>query len=195
MANDLTPRQDKLVEYVAMGEEGQAAAIKAGYSPKSAKAQASQQLNNPKLQKAIEERKQYYRSIADVEAKDVIGAYQEMAFASIEDSLNDKGDLDFKKAKKNGSAKLIKKITTQHTKSGVNTIVEFYPRTEALSQLSDILGIKQLPRDNEKDRTKAIEELAAKIADRTGIAVSPELAAQMVSELYGDVPLTSDASN
>jgi hypothetical protein len=109
-----------------------------------------------------------------------------MAFASIEDSMDENGALDFAKAKKNGSAKLIKKITTQHTKNGTNTIVEFYPRTEALSQLSDILGIKQLPKTNDKDREAWASEIAAKIAERTGATVSPELAQRLLSEQFGD---------
>jgi len=181
--SDLTPKEAKFVDIVAKGSTSKLqAAIQAGYSPKTAHVTAYETLSKPRIQEALKERQFYYRSIAEVDAKDIIGAYQEMAFASIEDALDENGGLDFEKAKANGSAKLIKKITKQHTQNGVNTIVEFYPRTEALGQLTDILGIKQLPRENDKTIQTLVEE---QIRDYVGKGMSEDYAREIVHEAAG----------
>ena len=138
------------MDLVAKGETATDAYKRSGHkATKSAGIQASQKLNTPIIQEALEKRRAYFRSIADVDAKDIIGAQAEIAFASIEDAMDDEGVLDFAKAKENGSAKLIKKISRQQTKYGETVAVEFYSRTDALAQLADILGIKQKPREND----------------------------------------------
>lgn len=144
----LNARELKFVDLIAKGLGYEEAAIKAGYAPGAARNRATKLLNKPAVSEAIDQRRSYFRSIADVEAKDIIGAQVEIAFASIEDALDDSGRLDFEKAKKNGSAKLIKKISRQQTKYGENVSIEFYSRTDALNHLSDILGLKQMPREN-----------------------------------------------
>lgn len=144
----MTDKEEKFVDFVAKGCGHAEAAEKAGYSKRSAGTLASRLLNNPEVKDAIQARREYFRSIADVDAKDIIGAQVEIAFASIEDALDDKGNLDFAKAKKNGSAKLIKKISRSDTKYGENVSVEFYSRADALGHLSEILGLKQMPREN-----------------------------------------------
>lgn len=144
----LNRQQQIFVDAVSLGKSHRDAAVEAGYSLKSASVIASKLLNLGKVQTALQERQEYYRSISDVQPEEVIGAHKEMAFASIEDALDDNGRLDFAKAKANGSAKLIKKISRQQTKYGETVAVEFYSRTEALGQLTDILGLKQAPRDN-----------------------------------------------
>lgn len=144
----MKPKERKFVDLVAKGVGHEKAATQAGYSARSSHTLASRLLQKVEIQDALEKRREYFRSIADVEAKDIIGAQVEIAFASIEDALDDDGRLDFKKAKENGSAKLIKKLSRQQTKHGETIAVEFYSRTDALGQLSDILGLKQMPREN-----------------------------------------------
>lgn len=153
---ELNTKQQKFVDAVANGVSNRDAAIAAGYSAKNADSIASRLSKNIKVTTALEERQAYYRSIANVESSEVIGAYKEMAFASIEDALDETGYLDFDKAKKTGAAKLIKKISRQQTKYGETVAVEFYSRTDALSQLSDILGIKQLPKENAETIEKVL---------------------------------------
>lgn len=159
----LTHKERKFVDLVSKGVSHQQAAKEAGYSPRSAAVTASRLLKKANVGNALEERKAYYRSIADVQAKDIIGAQQEMAFASIEDALDDNGFLDFQKAKKTGAAKLIKKISRQQTKFGENVAVEFYSRSEALGQLTDILGLKQMPKANAATIVELAEQVKAEL--------------------------------
>lgn len=146
----LTHKEQKFVDLVARGIGYEEAAKQSGYSERSAATLASRLLKKVEVSSEIKKRQEYYRTLADVTDKEIIGAHVEMAFASIEDALNDTGYLDFAKAKENGSAKLIKKISRVNTKYGENVAVEFYARTDALGQLTDILGLKQLPQENTK---------------------------------------------
>ncbi|MBX3288361.1 MAG: terminase small subunit [Acidobacteria bacterium] len=156
----IASRDEKFVDLVAKGTSPTEAYKKAGFKDtKNARINASQKLANPNTQALLEQRKEFYRSIADVEAAQIIGAQQEIAFGSIEDALDDTGRLDFEKAKKNGSVRLIKKISRQHTQHGENVVVEFYSRTDALNQLADMLGLKQQPRQNEADLKRIVEAI------------------------------------
>lgn len=156
----LTTQDEQFVDKVAKGVAASRAYVEVGHkSTKNNRKSAGDKLRKPHIQQALEERKAYFRSIADVEAKDIIGAQQEIAFASIEDALDESGRLDFNKARENGSAKLIKKIARQQTQYGENVTVEFYSRTDALSQLADMLGLKQAPRQNEADLKKTVDAL------------------------------------
>ena len=152
----LTVKEQKFVDLVAKGTGKAEAAKQAGYSTRNAAVLASELQKKPNIVTALEERRAFFRSIADVEAKDIIGAQAEIAFATIEDALDDDGRLDFKKAKENGSTKLIKKISRQQTKYGETVAVEFYSRSDALGQLTDILGLKQNPRENADTLAKVL---------------------------------------
>lgn len=171
-----TPRDERFVDLVAKGMPATEAYKKAGFkATKNANTNAAQKLAKPSTQSLLEKRKAFYRSIADVEAAQIIGAQQEIAFASIEDALDDTGRLDFKKAKKNGSVRLIKKISRQHTQHGENVVVEFYSRTDALNQLADMLGLKQQPKPN-TDETAQFMQLIKQQAEATGRSVAEEAA-------------------
>lgn len=157
----LNHKEQIFVDAVAKGVGHEQAAIKAGYSPKSARTLATRLLKKVEIAEALQKRREYFRSIADVEAKDIIGAQAEIAFGSIEDALDESGRLDYPKAVKNGSAKLIKKISRQQTKYGETVAVEFYSRTDALGQLTDILGLKQQPRNNDADNLSIAKKVVA----------------------------------
>lgn len=197
-ANDV--RDEKFADLIAKGVQPSEAYVKAGFrKTKNVSVLANHKLNSVTLTPLLEQRKAYFRSIADVEAAQIIGAQQEIAFASIEDALDNNGNLDFVKAKANGSVKLIKRISRQATKYGESVSVEFYSRTDALSQLADMLGLKQMPKTNLADAElvklrNAIEAWAKKkgttyetevrlYLDNFSETVKPEIKDKLVSEL------------
>jgi hypothetical protein len=157
---------ERFVDLVAQGvPPGEAHRQSAGTTSSSANQTGFAKMNKPHISAAIEERKAFYRSLANVEAEHVIGALQEMAFSSIEDSLDERGNFDFQKAKENGALKLVKKITTRTGKRGEDgeptwkeTTVELYSRADALSQLAEVLGLKKAPQKN-NPRTRLIEAI------------------------------------
>lgn len=193
-------RDDKFVDLVAKGKAPSEAYVEAGFNKtKNVSVNANQKLKQPKIQSLLEQRKAHFRSIADVEALDIIGAQAEIAFASIEDALDDQGILDFVKAKQNGSAKLIKKISRSQTQYGESIAVEFYSRTDALGQLTDILGLKQQPKANEadieldrlrsimmawaKESDTPIEQIYQFVRERYGTVLPKNVTQQLVSDL------------
>lgn len=196
MEKKLTKKEEVFVEAIANPavSSNTQAALLAGYSENTACAIANENLNKPYIQTAIEKRKAEYRALADVEAKDIIGAQQEIAFASIEDALDDDGYINFPKAKQNGAAKLIKKISRTPNKYGEAVTVEFYSRSDALNQLADILGIKQMPKENEnshwvraaqtlisKGSAKDIQE-AIQLLKEAEFQITPEIETALISE-------------
>ncbi len=145
-------KETAFVNAVAKGVPISKAYVDAGFkNTKNVRTNASQKLAQPHIHALLEKRKEEFREIANVEALHIIGAQQQIAFASIEDALDDNGNLDIRKAKENGSVALIKKISRQTTKYGENIAVEFYSRQDALGQLADFLGLKQAPKTNEND--------------------------------------------
>lgn len=142
----LTVKEEIFAEKVGTGSTLAEAARAAGYrSP----ANAADFAKRFPVMKRIEELKAYYRALAQIEAEDIVGAQMELAFAPIEDALDDDGNFNFKKAKANGSTRLIKEINTRYDKEGnKNITVKFYSRAEALSQLAELLGIKKAPQKN-----------------------------------------------
>lgn len=182
----LTQKEQKFVDGISKGLGNERAAIDAGYSPKSARTLAARLLQKVAIHTAIQKRRDYFRSISDVEAQEIIGAQAEIAFASIEDALDDAGILDFQKAKENGSAKLIKKISRTQNQFGENVAVEFYSRAEALGQLTEILGLKQMPKANES----TVADLANIVAKRLiESGWSEDDARDQVAKIYPEVPV------
>ena len=82
---ELTLKQQAFVEEYVVHFDGKRAAIKAGYSEASASAQASQQLNNPKIQTAIAKVLDQYALKHDVLKKRVLDQLANIAFSDITD--------------------------------------------------------------------------------------------------------------
>ena len=71
-SSTLTGKQQRFVQEYVIGWNATQAAIKAGYSEKTAKEQASQLLTKPNVMAAVEAKKQEIAEKADIKAQDVI---------------------------------------------------------------------------------------------------------------------------
>lgn len=73
----LTPRQLIFVQEYIKSRNGTQAAIKAGYSPKSAEVQASRLLKNDKIRKHLEKvQDQINRDLREIFVEDAVKAYE-----------------------------------------------------------------------------------------------------------------------
>lgn len=149
----LTKRQSKFVDAMVdpQTKSQTEAAKKAGYAKNRLRQTAHETVTKSYIQEAIKNRKAKLAQLAEVTEKEVMGATVEIAFASIEDALDDDGNLDFAKAKENGSVSLIKKITRNPTKYGETVSVEFYPKDAAQTRLGEYLGMKTQDKKNPQD--------------------------------------------
>jgi phage terminase small subunit len=89
----VTPKQARFVEEYLQDLNGTQAAIRAGYSEKTANEQAAQLLKKPEVAKAIEAAKDKRSERADVDALWVLKRLHEEATADIADLYDDSGNL------------------------------------------------------------------------------------------------------
>lgn len=145
-----TKKQEKFVEEMANpNTKSQAeAARKAGYSPKRAKQTASENVTKSYLLERIEQRKKEAEQFAKITRSAVLGATAQIAFASIDDALDENGNFDIDKARASGAVHRIKKLRTKtlHKPLGEKEViveVEFYANDAALAKLGNYLGMEK----------------------------------------------------
>jgi phage terminase small subunit len=181
-----TLKQEKFIEGVVQHGNAAKAARDAGYSPKTAKVIASENLTKPNVREHIERRKVAAMASAHIHTDVIVGSLVDIAMATLDDVLDSKGRFDIKKARANGSIHAVKRITpTQH---GVS--VEMYSRLDAIAQARDNFGMKQEPRANtyEETRRMEVEKEIDKISESEGC--DRPTAARMLRDALGqDSPL------
>lgn len=120
MSEKLTYRQGLFVEHYLQDPNATKAAIKAGYSPKTAYSQGQRLLKNVEVRKRVNMRLE--KAIMD--ADEVLQRLSKQARASFLDVLNDDGDLDLADIRERDVADLVKKLKVTKKASG-ETSYEF----------------------------------------------------------------------
>jgi len=87
-----TPKPARFVEEYLIDLNGRQAAIRAGYSSKTAEVQASRLLRNAKVQKALEEAMQARSKRTEITADRVVSELARIAFANMRDYWPKKGE-------------------------------------------------------------------------------------------------------
>lgn len=149
-SNDVSVKAAKFAKEMAKPDikAPREAAIKAGFSEKTASAAASRLLKDVKIQNRIAERKAEVAKYADITDAQILGATALRAFATIDDVLDVNGRLDIAKARRTGAIHLIKKITRSQTPNGENVAVEFYSNESAQDRLGSYLGLEKQAAEN-----------------------------------------------
>ena len=89
----VTPKQSALISEYMVDYKGTAAALRAGYSPKSAAAQASIVLGLPHVQKEMVKRQGKIARKLDISAERVLEELGRIAFADVRELFDDNGNL------------------------------------------------------------------------------------------------------
>lgn len=140
-------RDEMFVDFIAKGKTQSEAYRLAGFNDNgNAGVCASNKVQ--KVTDLLAERRAYFRSIANIEAEDIIGAQTEIAFGNFEEAFDEFGNYNHQKAVATGAFRLIKKVSTTYSKMGKTVNVEAYSRADALSQLAEMLGLKKAPQKN-----------------------------------------------
>lgn len=163
----LSIKEEKFVENMAdpSATSPRKAAKAAGYSEKTSSQIANENLNKPYIIAAIEKRKAEVAQHANITPEQVLGATALRAFATIDDALDDNGNLDVEKARKTGAIHLIKKISRNQGKYGENVAVEFYSNESAQDKLGSYLGMDKMPAPNPAAVEKVFEAYNLWLAD------------------------------
>lgn len=93
MPNDLNPRYQRFVDEFVADSNGTQAAIRAGYSERTAAQQASRLLKNVKIAAAIAEARKTVAERLGITAERVLTEYARLAFFDIRKAFDDEGRL------------------------------------------------------------------------------------------------------
>ncbi len=92
-ATNLTPKQQKFVDEYLVDLNATQAAIRAGYSEKTARQMATENLSKPNIAKAIEERQKALQEKTGITQERVLAELKNLAFLDIRKLFNDDGSL------------------------------------------------------------------------------------------------------
>lgn len=93
MAEELTPKQQRFVAEYLINLNGKQAAIRSGYSPKTAEVQASRLLSIAKVAAAVAEGKKSAAEKLGITRERVLKEYARLAFLDIRRAFDDEGRL------------------------------------------------------------------------------------------------------
>jgi phage terminase small subunit len=149
---EFTKRNEAFITEYLIDMNGTQAAIRAGYSEKSAETQASRLLRNDKVKRKIKELQDKRAEKVGITAERVLQELALIGFSNIQDYLDDKNHigeltkLDEVKAKAIGSVK----VSVIETKQGTYTETQFklHDKLSALEKIAKHIGFFQ--RDNEQ---------------------------------------------
>lgn len=169
----LTTKQEVFTEeYLGNGFNGVKAARAAGYQgdTNTLNQVARDNLQKPTIQTRIRERIDGVAANA-TEVLNLLGAHLSADVADFEGCFDDEGRLDLKAAKAKGVSRLVKKIKTitrtisrddGAQEREVTTQLEFHDSQSAARTLVEVLGLKQMPREND-EQLNHDKEMAEKV--------------------------------
>lgn len=157
----LSPRRRTFVDaYFACKLNGTRAAIKAGYSKKTARTQAEQLLTKLDIKQAIAERMATMQQESRLTASDVVEELRRIGFSDITKIVKWAGNVVTVK----DSAKIppesrvcISEITQTETATGSTLKIKLHNKIAALELISKILGFDQSKSD-EADKIEKVKE-------------------------------------
>lgn len=163
----LTKRAEDFIEAMAdpSVKSQSEAALRAGYSDKSARQEGSRLMTNADIREAIEQRKAELANIAAVKAETIIGAAVVQGLTSIDDCLDVNGRFDISRARRTGAVHRIKSISRTRNKFGESIRFEMYSAESARRELADYLRLKHLPEENRTKLQKTIQALQDYLLD------------------------------
>lgn len=141
--NRLTPKQARFCEEYMIDLNGTQAAIRAGYSPKTAQEQASRLLSNVIVKGRTDELQKARSKRTEIEADRVVKELALIGFANMLDYIsidNGQARIDLSRLSPDQAA-AIHEIKTEHMESGQRTKIRLADKLRALTKLGEHLGM------------------------------------------------------
>lgn len=135
----LTEKQKMFVQEYLIDLNATQAAIRAGYSPKTANEQGSRLLAKVSIKEEIEREMAKRSRRTGISQDRVLQEYAKVAFANIEDIVNTDGTLKETATREDMAA--VSSIKTKKTEDGEERELKLYDKLKALEALGRHLGI------------------------------------------------------
>jgi phage terminase small subunit len=157
--SDLTPKHHRFIDEYLIDCNAKQAAIRAGYSAKTAEVQGSRLLSYAKVSQEIQRRQADLAQNAGITVKRVLEEYARIAFADIGEFLriteDGRVELDFTRLRE-GDTRIISEITQDEIKEGrgkdtrtiVRTKFKLHPKLTALDAIGKHIGMFKASEDD-----------------------------------------------
>ncbi|GHE34826.1 terminase small subunit [Sphingobacterium griseoflavum] len=159
----LTDKQQRFVDEYMVDLNATQAAIRAGYSPDTARQMASENLSKPDIQEAIQIKKQKISEATGITAERVLAEYAKIAFSDVRNVLTVDGGL--KDASEWGddaagavaAVKSFEVTSSDGEKLGTNREVKMYDKLRALEAIGKHIGLFE--KDNKQKQAEVINHI------------------------------------
>lgn len=158
----LLPRQEKFCNYVLIGMSGKTAAIKAGYSKKSAKQQACDLMGLPLVQEYLQEHTQRRGVEAKIERQCIIKKLVELTKVDPTDAFDDQWNLREKAEIPRKIKRTLASVKVWQSEQGKSVSVRFITQLDAITRY-----LKLIPEqaDKAEDLGEAAEQAEIKLEE------------------------------
>jgi phage terminase small subunit len=142
----LTLRQKRFVEEFLRDLNGTQAAIRAGYSPKTAEVQSSENLRIPKVQEALAAAMAQRSQRTQVAVDGILREIALLAYSDVSDFIiDDRGDVSLRPGAPPGAMRAVQSLRKKihHTESGIcyDTELRLHPKATVLRMAAEHLGL------------------------------------------------------
>jgi phage terminase small subunit len=173
-AADLAPRQERFVEEYLLDVNAKQAAIRAGYSPKTAEAQGSRLLSNVKVQRVIAARMAGRAERTEVAADRVLLELARLGFSDIRRIFDEQGRLKRPEDWDDDTAAAISAVEVVTRNLGGGEVVRLHKirlwsKNDALDKLAKHFGMYEEQRRPQEERLfpeKTEDEILDRLLER-----------------------------
>jgi len=167
-SGNLTGKEERFCYEYLLDLNATKAAIRAGYSVKSARYIGYQNLTKLHIQSRIKENQSNLAKAAGITALRIVMELKKIAFLNTGDLRLDWKTLKDWDSLTEDQKACIQEITTTPGKFGASISVKFYNKQEALKALANILGIKAPVRTEVTSKDGEAKTIFLEVIDRTG---------------------------
>jgi len=142
ISRELTAKEERFCYEYCIDFNATKAAIRAGYSEKSAKSIGSENLTKPDIRKKIKEMQDNLAETAGISALRIIKEHEKIAFLNsgkLRDTWMTLTEYDLLT---DDEKSCIQEVSTKMGMFGESVKVKFYSKIDSLKELADIFGIK-----------------------------------------------------
>lgn len=172
--SELTDKQKRFCEEYTIDFNGNQAAIRSGYSPKTAMEQASRLLTNVKVQEFIQKLQQKTSEKLNITKERVLNEYRKIAFSDVRNVLTDNGSLKSVSEIDDDTAGALAGIESfdEYSKDGTflgtNRKIRLHNKLQALQDLGKHLGLFEKDNDQSKPVVNNIISLGEGVDPNAG---------------------------